>query len=124
MRQEVPVNSESVAFVTQTTLTAQKHLALTTGADDGVLLEDGATIPFREGDVFAKANDMAESVQEVLADVRALLGVEQAIEESESDELEFTLATIIEDVDGAVEEGTGLVEDARDAVGEYRRTGA
>ena len=117
---ELHVNEESIAYVSQTTLTAEKHLEVTTGAPDAPLLADGAEIPVREGGLLDQAGQLAGTIQSAIHDVQALLGVEKAQRESESGELKTTIATIMDDLDVAVEEGTGLVTDARDAVSQYR----
>ena len=46
---DVPVNRASVATIKQVSLTAEKHLEISTGDADAELLEDGATIPTRTG---------------------------------------------------------------------------
>ena len=117
---ELHVNEESIAYISQTTLTAEKHLEITTGKEGAALLPDGAALSVREGGLLDQAGQLAGSVQEVIKDVQALLGVDEALEKSESGELDSTVATIFDGVDEAVEEGTGLVTDARDAVSQYR----
>jgi virulence factor Mce-like protein len=114
------VNAESIAYVSQTTLTAEKHLEITTGAPEAPLLTDGAEIPVREGGLLDQAGQLAGTIQSAIRDVQTLLGVEKAQRESESGELNTTIATIMDDLNVAVEEGTGLVTDARDAVSQYR----
>jgi phospholipid/cholesterol/gamma-HCH transport system substrate-binding protein len=114
------VNEESIAYVSQTTLTAEKHLEISTGDSDALLLADGAEIPVREGGLLDQAGQLAGTVQSVVQDVQALLGVREAQQKSEKGELNTTVATIFDDLDVAVTEGTGLVTDARDAVSQYR----
>lgn len=46
---DVPVNRASVASIQQVSLTAEKHLEISTGTADAELLEDGDTIPTRVG---------------------------------------------------------------------------
>ncbi|GMV91845.1 MAG: hypothetical protein AMXMBFR82_16230 [Candidatus Hydrogenedentota bacterium] len=117
---ELQVNEESIAYVSQTTLTAEKHLEITTGEPEAPLMPDGAELPVREGGLLDQAGQLAGTVQSAIQDIQALLGVAEAKEKSESGELNTTVATIIDDLDVAVNEGTGLVTDARDAVDQYR----
>jgi phospholipid/cholesterol/gamma-HCH transport system substrate-binding protein len=46
---DVPVNRASVASIKQVSLTAEKHLEISTGTADAELLEDGDSIPTRAG---------------------------------------------------------------------------
>lgn len=46
----VPVNRASVASIKQVSLTAEKHLEISTGDGEAALLEDGDTIATRDGD--------------------------------------------------------------------------
>ena len=117
---ELHVNSGSIAYIAQTTLTAEKHLEITTGSEEAQLLANGAEIPVREGGLLDQAGQLAGSVQAVIKDVEALLGVDDAEKKSEDGKLDSTVATIFSGVDEAVEQGAGLVTDARDAVSEYR----
>ncbi len=117
---ELRVNEESIAYVGQTTLTAEKHLEISTGKEDAPLLPDGAEISVREGGLLDQAGQLAGTIQSVIKDVQALLGVEDAQKKSENGELDTTVASIMDNLDGAVTEGTGLVTDVRDSVNDYR----
>lgn len=119
VRQGVPVNAASAAFVTQTTLMSEMHLEITTGEKGAPLLKSGSKIKPTEGGLFGQ-------VGKVLEDVRALMGVDEAKKQEEEaqeagEEDEFvTIETIFKTVDGAVAEGEGLVGDVRDVVAEKR----
>ncbi|MBX7257571.1 MAG: MlaD family protein [Candidatus Hydrogenedentes bacterium] len=117
---DLPVNVDSVAYVSQTTLTAEKHLEIATGEPESVKLASGAEIKVREGDLFNQAGQVAGSIKDVLDDVQALLGVQEAKEKAEDGEVTSTVAKLFEGFDKAVEEGTGLVSDARGIVDSNR----
>ncbi len=120
--QEVPVNAKSAAFVTQTTLTAEPHLEITTGEPDASLLEDGVVVPEAEGTaggLFGALDEMAKSVVPVLDDVKELLGVEEHKGKAgETDEELVTITAIFSDVADAVKESTDLVKDVRGVIGD------
>ncbi len=114
VRRDVPVNEESEAFITQVTLMAQKHLEITTGSSGAALVEGGSEIPARSGSMISQAEKLAQTVAGVIEDVQNLLGVEAAVEaERQGGEEMVTLADLFSDVDRTVNEGTGLVRDAR-----------
>jgi len=119
VRQGVPINVESEAFITQTTLMSEMHLEISTGGSGAKLLENGTEITSTAGGLFGQ-------VGKVLEDVRALMGVDEAKKQEEEaqeagEEDEFvTIETIFKTVDGAVAEGEGLVGDVRDVVAEKR----
>ncbi|NIA13374.1 MAG: MCE family protein [Nitrospiraceae bacterium] len=117
----VPVNEASEAHITQTTLTAEMHLEISTGEKDAPLVEDGAVIPSEAGGLFDKAGELADSVKGVLEDVGDLLGVEDAKEQEKNGEGELvTMATIFGGLDSAVKEGEGLVGDVRGVISERK----
>ncbi len=70
-----PVNAGSTAFVSQTTLTSEKHLEITTGTKDAPLLEPGSEIPSSEGGLFGDLAGLVETLKTMLKDVTVLLGV-------------------------------------------------
>ncbi|HOZ46630.1 MAG TPA: MlaD family protein [Candidatus Hydrogenedentes bacterium] len=114
-----PVNEGSMASIGQTTLTAEKHLEISTGEKGGASLADGAEIPAQQGGLFEYAASLAGSVQEVLADVAALMGVDEAVEKEARGEGEaVTIADLFANVDRAVDEGTGLVQETRGVIGD------
>lgn len=79
MRVEVatstPVNTESSAFVGQTTLTSEKHLEITTGTGDAALLEENAEIPSTVGGLFGDLSGLTATAEQLLADLTILMGV-------------------------------------------------
>ncbi|MBN2309056.1 MAG: MCE family protein [Candidatus Hydrogenedentes bacterium] len=125
VRPGTPVNVDSVAFVGQTTLTAEKHLEITTGTEAAALLDDGAALAVRAGGLLDQAGDIASTVRDAIKDVIDLLGVQGAkAKGAEGEEAPgaplVTLADIFGGLDAALDESTGLVEDARDAFADNR----
>jgi len=117
VRPEVPVNDKSQSFIGQTTLTAEKHLEITTGEKSAPLLAEGAVIPSRSGGLFDQAGALARSVESALEDVRDLLGVRQA-KEKKTDMV--TVTSLFEGVDTTIKSGTTLVGDIKNTVAESR----
>jgi ABC-type transporter Mla subunit MlaD len=118
---ELRINKECGAYISQTTLTAEKHLEIGTGSEEAERLPTGSEIPVREGDLFNQAGQVAGGLKDVLDDVRTLLGVKEAREAAEKEGPASTVATLFEGVDKVVHEGTGLVTDARTIVGDHRQ---
>ncbi len=117
---ELRINKECTAYVSQTTLTADKHLEIGTGTEEAVRLPSGSEIPVREGDLINSAGQVAGSLKDVLEDVRSLLGVENAKEKAQEGELPTTVASLFDGLDKAVREGTDLVTDTREIVGNHK----
>lgn len=121
VKADVPVNEASEAHITQTTLTAEMHLEISTGEKDAAPVADGAVIPSQAGGLFDKAGELADSVKTILEDVGDLLGVEEAKEKEEGGEGELvTVATIFGDLDSTVKESEGLVGDVREVISERK----
>ncbi|HRI87355.1 MAG TPA: MlaD family protein [Candidatus Hydrogenedentes bacterium] len=117
----VPINEQSFAYIGQTTLTAEKHLEITTGLPQSRRLAAGEEIPVGlGGGLFDQAGGIAKSVESGIESVKALLGVEQAMVESSDGKLDTTIVTLLRGVDQAVSESKGLVGDARNIMGQYR----
>ncbi|MBI2423694.1 MAG: MCE family protein [Candidatus Hydrogenedentes bacterium] len=98
-----PVNEESIATVEQTTLTAPKHLEITTGTAEAPLLaEEGVIDTVSKGYGFINLPDLTEVVDgsgDLLADLRDLLGVKEAKQAEEAGGEEFgNVERVISDV--------------------------
>lgn len=121
VRPEVPVNEKSQSFIGQTTLTAEKHLEITTGENTAPLLAEGASIPSRSGGLFDQAGALARSVESALEDVRDLLGVRQAKEKEKAGEGNMvTVTSLFQGVDTTIKNGSTLVGDIKNTVAESR----
>lgn len=73
-----PVNAESRAYVSQVTLTSEKHLEITTGTADAPLLASGARIASTTGGLFGDLPALTETVTDLLEDIQVILGVSGA----------------------------------------------
>lgn len=74
---DVPVNEKSTAFVTAVSLTAEKHLEVSTGTKEAKLMADGSEIPSRPGDIFDQAGLIASKVVALLKKVDRLMGINE-----------------------------------------------
>ena len=114
---EIPVNAGSEAFITQITLTAEKHLEIMTGEKDAKRLADGAEIKSIPGGLFDQAGKVAQSIQQTLEDVKEMMGVGEALAKEEQGDGEMTtLMTVVDDVHVALCDGADLVSDVRKVV--------
>ena len=117
----LPVNEKSIVFIGQTTLTAEKHLEITTGLPQSRRLAAGDEIPVGiGGGLFDQAGEIASSIESGINSMKALLGVEQAMMEAPDGKLDTTLVTMLRGVDQTIRESKGLVGDARNIMGQYR----
>jgi ABC-type transporter Mla subunit MlaD len=116
-----PVNAESRAYIGQTTLTAEKHLEITTGLPSTGLLADGSEIETGiGGGIFDQAGAIAANLESGIKSVQALIGVEQAMMENADGKLDTTLVTLLRSVDNAVVESKDLVGDVRTIMSSQR----
>ena len=117
IKQGIPVNQDSTAFITQTTLTSEKHLEITTGTKTAVLLKSGNEILFKDGGLFGQVDAMTQGLVAILGDVRELLGVEAINKATGEQKAELvSVAQIFENVETSVTESGGLLKDARGLV--------
>lgn len=90
---KVPVNASSVATVEQVGLTAEKHLEITTGTQDAILLADGGDMQVvNSGYGFIDIPDLDGLVggsESLIADMRDFLGVEAAKKAEDAGEEEM-----------------------------------
>lgn len=107
----VPVNAESKARIEQTTLTSENVLGVTTGSGEAPLLESGTLLESQEGGIFDLAQMVGDEVNELLGDVRDLLGAKDRTEEET-----VTIADLVENLEVALDESTGAIREVRDLV--------
>ncbi|MDX9972121.1 MAG: MlaD family protein [FCB group bacterium] len=112
---EVPVNAGSVAKITQTTLTSENHLEITTGKDEEPLIESGTLIESQEGSIFDLADKVGDEVNELLGDVRDIIGIKDTPKEER-----VTLTHLSEDLQEALDESTEAIKSVREIVEDNR----
>ncbi len=85
----VPVNKDSVATIEQLSLTAAKHLDISTGSEDGALLEEGDTIESitKSGGLvdIPDLSGVLDDGEGLLSDLRGFLGYQEALEKAEEE---------------------------------------
>ena len=114
---DVPVNARSEAFITQTSLTSEMHLEITTGTKEAALLADGAEVPSTQGGLFNQAGQVAEGVSKVLADFRDLVGVQEArSKESSGGQKVVTVTELISNTDKAINTGSDFMGELKGVV--------
>lgn len=82
LRPDIPVNVESIATIETLSLTAEKHLEISTGSKDAARAEDGATLKSvtKSGGFIDIPNmdGLVAGSEDLIGDLRDLLGVEAA----------------------------------------------
>lgn len=119
---EVPINEESMAHVGQVTLTAEKHLEISTGSEHAQRKPPESVIASRQRDLFGMAGEVGGKVAKVLDAVSGILGVEKYAVSPEAADTEgqeelVSVPDILKNVDGAVGDIRGILGDNREAVG-------
>ncbi len=95
----LPVNEASIAYITQTSLTANQHLEITTGTDDAPLLKSGSEIPSGVGGLFGEIGAVAGGFGGLIDDLRLLLGmVDDTGEPTTTDENRKTVESLFVDL--------------------------
>ncbi len=115
----IPVNEASVATIEQITLTAEKHLEISTGRADAAPLPDGGALKaLTLSGGFVEMPDVdgvITRVEKVLDDVVEFMGVDLALQREERGEQSFArLNDIAEAARTALDEGTGILRDTRE----------
>ncbi len=99
--EETPVNEDSRAYITQTTLTAEKHLEISTGSKQAARLESGSVLRQGTGGMFGEIEAVAGGVTQLLEDVGVLLGVHDAEGNvTMTDEEQQTIAELFAELGG------------------------
>lgn len=107
---EVPVNELSEALITSVSLTAEKHLEVSTGSENAPLLADGARIKSRPGDLFEQADLIASQVRSLLAKVDRLMGIEDRPASAHGEAAAATKGEVTSEEEGTpAEEASGKV---------------
>jgi phospholipid/cholesterol/gamma-HCH transport system substrate-binding protein len=115
VNEDVPVNEGSVAKIAQTTLTSENHLEVTTGKDEVPLLASGTLLESQEGSLFDLADKVGDDINELLGDVRDLLGVKDKPKEER-----VTIAQLLDDLQKALDESTGAIKDVHDVINDNK----
>lgn len=121
VRTEIPVNEKCEAYISQVSLTSEMHLEISTGTKDAAPLPDGAELPGTVSGLFNQAGQVAESVRDVLGDVRELVGIQDAkTKPKEGEEKVVTVTTLVGNIDKAVGKSSGLMTELQGVVSENR----
>lgn len=117
VEQHIPVNKASIATIEQTTLTAEKHLEISTGNADTPLLEDGEALKaITLSGGFVEMPDLAgviTRVERVLDDTLEFMGVGLAMEE-EAEGKPFTrLKDITDSARTALDGGVNVINEVQ-----------
>lgn len=125
IRADVPVNEKSLGTIEQLSLTAERHLEISTGEPDAPLLPPGSEIEtLTKSASFVDMPDLdgvIKRVENLLDDVMDVLGVDEAKEKEAQGLEEFTkLTEIVSKVKTALEEGSGAIQDVRATLEENR----
>jgi len=78
LNEDIPLNRASSAFITNTTLTSDKHLEVTTqwSADPTYTYAETTVLPVDEGDLFGQAGELLDTLTNEISGIGRLLGVD------------------------------------------------
>ncbi len=95
----LPVNAESIATIEQISLTTDKHLEISTGTPDATLLEPGLglkSVTKSGGFVdIPNVDGLVSGSEDLIADLRDMLGVQEAKQKEDAGEEEMASVTRI-----------------------------
>ncbi len=113
---EVPINEDSEAYIGQVTLTAEKHLEISTGTEQAKRLRSESVLPSREKDVFRMAANVGNKVGEVLDAVKEILGAGTAQAGPQVEEEGVTVPDLLQNIDGAVADLRSILGENREEI--------
>lgn len=127
VRADVPVNAKSLATIEQLSLTAERHLEISTGEPKAARIPDGGEIEaLNKSGSFVDIPDLdgvIKRVENLLDDAMDMIGVREAKEQQEEDgEAFIKLTDIMKKVQSTLEESEGAVKDVRGAIADNRPT--
>ncbi len=97
VKPDTPINAASIATIETLSLTAEKHLEVSSGETDAPRLKPGDTInSITKSGAFIEIPDMDGLVgggEDLIGDLRELLGVEEALEQEAAGEYEMASVT-------------------------------
>lgn len=120
VKEGVPINEDSVASIEQVTLTAERHLEISTGSAEAPLLDDGETL--RSGGIsglvdIPDVEGVVVRLEQLLDDVTVLVGVDRI--DAESGEV-VGMAEVMARVDSTLEETSGVAREVRGLIVDNR----
>ncbi len=128
----IPVNEMSVASIEQVSLTAERHLEISTGADDAPRIASGGEVkgiskgygfielPDLNG-VIARVENTLDSGNKLVDDLIEMLGVDEAKKKEQAGKADFVRITrVLRTVNGTLSDARGMVGDLRSTIEEQR----
>lgn len=121
---DTPVNEASIATIEQVTLTAEKHLEISTGEPNAALLPSGATVTSRTGSGgfmdFPDVEGVANRLETLLDRIILLVGPTAADETAGGDEV-VDLTEITEALEKTLEQSAGMMGSVNSAIVDNRQ---
>jgi ABC-type transporter Mla subunit MlaD len=116
--EDIPINRASSAFITNTTLTSDKHLEITTDwSTEPTFQYDGITVlPVNEGDLFGMAGELLGTLSEEISGIGDLLGVDSDAELTSVADLLMTLNDAMKQSETLIVNTNDLVDANRDEI--------
>lgn len=114
----IPLNRASSAYITNTTLTADKHLEVTTDwSTDSTYEHEGMTVlRVNEGDLFGMAGQLLETITEEISGIGDLLGVDSDAELTSVADLLTTLNDAMKQSETLIVNTNDIVDANRDEI--------
>ena len=115
----IPLNRASTAFITNTTLTSDKHLEITTQWSDEATYTDArdmTILPVDEGDLFGKAGELLDTITNEISGIGNLLGVDSDAELTSVADLLTTLNDAMKQSEQLIVSTNDIVDANRDEI--------
>jgi len=118
LNETIPLNRASSAYITNTTLTSDKHLEITTkwSEDPTYEFEETTILPVDEGDLFGKAGELLDTVANEISGIGNLLGVNSDAELTSVADLLSTLNEAMKQTEQLIVNTNDIVEANRDEI--------
>jgi phospholipid/cholesterol/gamma-HCH transport system substrate-binding protein len=118
LNDEININGATSAFITNTTLTSDKHLEITTvwSETDPLTIDETTVVPVDEGDLFGKVNSLLDTVAQEITGLGDLLGVDSSAKVTSVADLLTTLNRAMEQTETLIVSTNDLVDSNRDEI--------
>ncbi len=116
--EDIPLNRASSAYITNTTLTSDKHLEVTTtwSEDPGYQVAGMTVLPVHEGDLFGMAGELLDTITNEISGIGDLLGVDSDAELTSVADLLTTLNDAMKQSEELIVNTNDIVDANRDEI--------
>ncbi len=118
LNEEIPLNRASSAYITNTTLTSDKHLEISTkwSEEASYQVAGMTTLPVNEADLFGMAGELLDTITNEISGIGDLLGVDSDAELTSVAELLTTLNDAMKQSEELIVNTSDIVDANRDEI--------